>query len=143
MAKSKKLVKQLKLQITGGQANPAPPLGPIIGQEGINIAEFTSQFNEKTREHFMGQVMNVRVNVYEDRSFVMTIKTPATSSLIKKAARIEKGSGKNVTEKAGTITKNQVKEIAEQKMADLNARDLEGAMKMVEGAARSMGVDVK
>ena len=140
---AKEVMKKLKLEIVGGQASPAPPLGPILGQEGINIGEFTNQFNDKTKEEFMGQLVRVSVNVYDDRSFDMEIRKSPTSFLIKKAAGIKSGSGKNLVSKAGTLTKAQVKEIAEEKMEDLNANDIEAAMKIVEGSARSMGVEIK
>jgi len=139
---AKKVTKTLKIQAPGGQATPAPPLGPILGQEGINIGEFVNQFNEKTKEAH-GQIMRAIVTVYEDRSFSMEIKGSPASALIKKVAGIEKGSGKGKTEKVGKITKEQLREIAEQKMDDLNANDVDAAMKILEGSARSMGVEVK
>ncbi len=140
MAK-KKVERQLKLQIEAGKATPAPPLGPALGQAGINIGDFVNQFNEKTRE-MMGDTVRVLVNIYEDRSFDFEIKTPPTSSLIKKLAGIKKGSGKNLIKKAGKLTRAQVQEIAEKKMPDLNAHDIDAAMKIVEGSARSMGVEI-
>ncbi len=136
------IVKKIKIQVAGGKANPAPPLGPALGQAGVNIGEFVKQFNEKTRE-MMGDIIPVEISVYEDRSFTFILKTPPASSLLMKAAGIEKGSGKNVTSKAGTVTKQQVREIAEKKMPDINANNIDAAMKIIEGTARSMGIDVK
>ncbi len=138
---AKKIERKLKLQIEAGKAAPAPPLGPALGQAGINIGDFVNQFNERTRE-MMGNVVRVVVNIYDDRSFDFEIKTPPTSSLIMKAIGVKKGSGKNLIKKAGKLTKAQLKEIAEAKMPDLNAHDIESAMKIVEGSARSMGVEV-
>ncbi|MCR4330465.1 MAG: 50S ribosomal protein L11 [Patescibacteria group bacterium] len=136
------IVKKIKIQVAGGKANPAPPLGPALGQAGVNIGEFVKQFNEKTRE-MMGDIIPVEISVYEDRSFTFILKTPPASSLLMKAAGIEKGSGKNVTAKAGTVTKQQIREIAEKKLTDLNANDLDAASKIIEGTARSMGIEVK
>ncbi len=139
---AKKAVSKLKLQIPAGKANPAPPVGPALGQAGINIGEFVNQFNDATKE-MMGDLIPVEISVYEDRSFDFILKTPPASSLILKALNIKSGSGKNVTKKVGTLTKDQVKQIAEQKMVDLSANDIEAAMKIIEGTARSMGVEVK
>ena len=139
---AKQVVKQIKVQATGGKATPAPPLGPVLGQAGINIGEFVNQFNEQTRDR-MGEVVPAVITVYDDRSFDFIIKTSPASRLILKALGKEKGSGKNKTSKVGTLTKAQVKEIAEAKMQDLSATDIEAAMKIIEGTARSMGVDVK
>jgi len=139
---AKKITKQMKLQIEAGKANPAPPLGPQLGQAGINIGEFVNQFNEQTREQ-MGTKVSIVLNVYDDRSFDFVIKTPPASSLIMKAANIKAGSGRNAVKKVGTITKDQLREIAEIKLPDLNAGDIEAAMKIVEGSAKSMGVEVK
>lgn len=139
---AKKIVKTLKIQAMGGAATPAPPLGPILGQEGINIGEFVNQFNEKTQDA-KGQLVRAIVNVYDDRSFSMQIKGSPASALIKKAAGIDKGSGENKKTKAGKITKQQLREIAEEKMEDLNANDVEAAEKIIAGTARSMGVEVK
>lgn len=139
---AKKLVKQIKVQATGGKATPAPPLGPVLGQAGINIGAFVSEFNEKTRDR-MGEVVPVVLSVYEDRSFDFIIKTSPASQLILKAIGKEKGSGKNIVSKAGDITKAQIRQIAEAKMQDLNANDIEAAMKIIEGTCRSMGVHVK
>jgi large subunit ribosomal protein L11 len=139
---AKKVMKKIKVQATGGKATPAPPLGPVLGQAGINIGEFVNQFNEKTRDR-MGDVVPVELTVYEDRSFDFIIKTSPASRLILKKIGKDKGSGKNLTSKAGTITKAQIKEIAEEKTPDLNAASVEAAMRIIEGTARSMGVEVK
>ena len=139
---AKKLEKQIKVQAIGGKATPAPPLGPILGQAGINIGEFVNQFNEQTRDR-MDEVVPVVINVYEDRSFDFVLKTTPASRLILKAIGKEKGSGKNLVSKAGTITKAQIREIAEEKMQDLNTTDIEAAMRTIEGTCRSMGVEVK
>jgi large subunit ribosomal protein L11 len=139
---AKKITKVIKLQIPAGKANPAPPLGPALGQAGINIGEFVNQFNSQTQE-MMGMIVSTVINVYDDRSFDFVLKSSPATSLILKAAGIQKGSGKNASKKAGSITKAQVQEIAETKMEDLNANDIEAAMKIIEGSCRSMGVEVK
>jgi len=139
---AKKVLNTIKVQAEGGKATPAPPLGPVLGQAGINIGEFVNQFNEQTRER-MGDVVPVEVTVYEDRSFDFVVKTSPASRLILKAIGKDKGSGKNLVSKAGDITREQVREIAEEKMPDLNANDIDAAMKIVEGTCRSMGVHVK
>ena len=139
---AKKITKKLKLQIPAGKANPAPPVGPALGQAGINIGDFVKKFNDATKDK-MGDIVPVEITVYEDRSYDFVLKTPPASSLILKALNQEKGSGKPNTKKIGTITKAQVREIAEKKMPDLNATDIEAAMKIIAGSARSMGVDVK
>ncbi len=126
----------------GGQASPAPPVGPALGQHGVNIMDFTKAFNEKTKES-MGQVIPVEITVFKDRSFTFVTKTPPASFLLRQAAGIEKGSGVPNREKVGKVTKEQVKKIAETKMKDLSANDVEGAMKIIEGTARSMGVEVE
>ncbi|GMQ95012.1 MAG: 50S ribosomal protein L11 [Patescibacteria group bacterium] len=138
----KKVTKKIKLQIPAGKANPAPPLGPALGQAGVNIGEFVTKFNDATKE-MGGDIIPVVLSVFEDRSFDFILKTTPASRLLIKAAGIAKGSGKNVVSKAGSVTKAQVREIAEQKMPDLNAADIEGAMKIIEGTARSMGIEVK
>jgi large subunit ribosomal protein L11 len=138
---AKKLLKQVKVQATGGKATPAPPLGPVLGQAGINIGEFVNQFNEKTRDR-MGDVVPVIINVYDDRTFDFIIKVSPMSRLILKKIGKDKGSGKNKLSKAGTITRAQVREVAEAKLPDLNAASIEAAMKTVEGTCRSMGVTV-
>ncbi len=139
---AKKVLKKLKLQIEAGKANPAPPVGPALGQAGINIGDFVQKFNGATAQ-MMGDIIPVEISVYEDRSYDFVLKTPPASSLILKAAGIKKGSGKNVASKAGKITKAQVAEIATKKMPDLNANDVENASRIIEGTARSMGVEVK
>jgi large subunit ribosomal protein L11 len=137
----KKLITQVKLQIPGGAATPAPPVGPALGQHGLNIADFVKRFNDATQAR-RGETVPVIINVYEDRSFDFTMKVAPASGLIAKAAGIEKGSGKPLTEKVGKITKVQLREIAEKKMPDLNTKDIEAAMKIIAGTARQMGVDV-
>lgn len=139
---AKKVIKKVKVVAPAGAATPAPPLGPALGQAGINIGEFVKRFNDATADK-RGQLIPAEISLYEDRSFDFILKTPPTSSLILKAIGKEKGSGTNKTAKVGTITKDKIREIAEIKMPDLNANDIEGAMKIVEGSARSMGVDVK
>ncbi|MFM2374405.1 MAG: hypothetical protein RLZZ234_400 [Candidatus Parcubacteria bacterium] len=139
---AKKITKKLKLQIPAGKATPAPPVGPALGQAGINIGEFVNQFNEKTRDK-MGSIIPVEISVYEDRTFDFIMKVSPMSSLILKKLGKDKGSGKTPSQKVGTLTEAQVREIAEEKMPDLNANDVEAAMKIVAGTARSMGVDVK
>ena len=139
---AKKILKKLKLQIPAGKANPAPPVGPALGQAGINIGDFVQKFNAATAK-MMGDIIPVEISVFEDRSYSFVLKTPPASNLIMKAAGIEKGSGKNALSKAGKITKAQVREIAEKKMPDLNAHTIEAASKIIEGTARSMGVDIK
>ena len=138
---AKKLVKVVKLQIQAGKANPAPPVGPALGSSGINIMQFVKEFNDKTADQ-PGMTIPVVITVYQDKSFSFITKVPPVAVLIKKAIKIEKGSGKPNKDKVATITKAQVKEIAEQKMPDLNAASLESAMSMVAGTARSMGVEV-
>ncbi len=139
---AKKIKTKVKLQIAGGQANPAPPVGPALGQHGLNIAEFCKNFNDKTKDK-MGDIIPVEITVYEDRSYDFILKTSPASELIKKAAGIKKGSGKPLTEKVGSITKAQLEEIAKKKMPDLNANDLEAAKNIIAGTARQMGVDIK
>lgn len=139
---AKKVVKQVKLQIPAGKANPAPPVGPALGQAGVNIGDFVQRFNAATAQ--MGNdIIPVIISVFDDRSFDFILKTPPASNLIMKAAGIEKGSGKNKVSKAGSITRAQARDIAEKKFADLNAHDLDQATKIIEGSARSMGVEVK
>jgi len=139
---AKKIKSTIKVMAQGGAATPAPPLGPILGQAGINIGEFVKQFNDATADK-KGETIPAVVTVYEDRSFDFVLKTPPASKLILKAIGKDKGSGKNLVSKAGTISKSQIKEIAEKKMPDLNANDIDGAMRIIEGTARSMGVEVK
>lgn len=139
---AKKVEKKLKVVAPAGKASPAPPLGPTLGQAGINIGEFTTRFNADTQDK-MGDIVPAVITVYEDKSFDIEYKTPPASSLILKAIGKPKGSGNNVNKKVGTITKAQIKEIAEIKMADLSANDVEAASKIIEGSCRSMGVEVK
>ncbi len=139
---AKTVVKKIKLQIEAGKASATPPLGPALGQAGVNIGEFVNQFNEATKDK-MGNIIPVVISVYEDRSFDFVMKISPASRLILKALGIKKGSGKNLTKRAGVLTKDQIREIAETKMADLNANDTEAAMKIIEGTARSMGVEIK
>jgi len=139
---AKKEVVKIKLQIAGGKATPAPPVGPALGQHGVNIQAFCSQFNEATKTK-MGDVVPIVITVYDDRSFSFIMKTPPASELIKKAAGIAAGSGKPNLEKVGKLTRAQLKEIAEVKMPDLNANDIEAAMKIITGTARQMGVTIE
>ncbi len=139
---AKKIIKKVKVIAPAGKATPAPPLGPTLGQAGVNIGDFTKKFNDATKT-MIGDMIPVVITVYEDRTYDFVIKTPPASSLILKAVGIEKGAGKHAVKRAGTITKAQVREIAERKMPDLNANSIEGAIKIIEGSCRSMGVDVK
>lgn len=139
---AKKITKKVKVQIPAGKATPAPPLGPALGQAGVNIGDFVTKFNAATSK-MMGDTVGVIITVYEDRSYDFVIKTPPVAGLIFKAAGVAKGSGKPNTSKAGSITKAQLKEIAEKKMPDLNAKDIEGAMKIVAGSARQAGIEIK
>jgi large subunit ribosomal protein L11 len=139
---AKKILTKIKLQIPGGQANPAPPVGPALGQHGLNIQEFCTRFNDKSKDR-MGEVTPVEITVFEDRTFDFIMKTPPAGELIKKYAKISKGSGKPNLEKVGSITQEQLREIAEKKMPDLNANDVEAAMKIIAGTARQMGVEIK
>lgn len=138
---AKTVVTQIKLQIPAGKANPAPPIGPALGQHGVNIMEFCKQFNAKTQKQ-AGEITPVVITVYSDRSFTFELKTPPASYLLVKAAKAEKGSGVPNREKVGKVTMAQVKEIAKQKMPDLNCHDEAAAMKTIMGTARSMGIDV-
>lgn len=138
---AKELKKQIKLQAPGGKATPAPPIGPALGQHGVNIGQFVSQFNEKTRE-LNGMVVPVVINVYTDKSFDFVIKSPPAAVLLVKEAAIPKGSGEPNTKKVGTVTKAQIRKIAEAKKNDLNAFTLEAADRIIEGTARSMGIEV-
>ncbi|EKD46223.1 MAG: 50S ribosomal protein L11 [uncultured bacterium] len=140
MAKKVKTI--VKLQLSAGKANPAPPVGPALGQHGINIQQFCQAFNERTKDKG-GDVIPAEITIYEDRSFTFVLKTPPAAELIKKAIKLEKGSAVPHKEKVGKLTKKQVAEIAKIKMPDLNARDLEQAIKIVAGTARSMGVEVE
>jgi large subunit ribosomal protein L11 len=138
---AKQLVTQIKVQVPGGQATPAPPVGTALGPHGVNIGQFVTQFNEKTRE-MNGMTIPVVINVYNDRSFDFTLKSPPAAVLLKEAAKIAKGSGSPKDTKVGTVTKEQVLEIAKTKFEDLNTSDLGQASKIIEGTARSMGIDV-
>ena len=138
---AKKVVKVVKLQIPAGKANPAPPVGPALGQAGVNIPGFCSQFNEKTKDK-MGYVLPVVISVYEDRSFTFVVKTPPASDLLKKAAGVDKGSGNPKKTKVATISRQKAREIAEMKMPDLNANDIEAATNIIAGTARNMGIVV-
>lgn len=139
---AKKIKTVVKLQIKAGQANPAPPVGPALGQHGLNIQDFCLKFNDATKDK-MGDVIPVEITVYEDRSFDFVLKTPPAAELLKKAAKVEKGAADPLKQKVGTVTKAQVREIAEAKMVDLNANDVDQAMKIIEGTARSMGIKVE
>ncbi len=140
--KKKKLHTQIKLQIEAGKANPAPPIGPALGQHGVNIMAFCKEYNEKTKDK-PGQIIPVVISVYEDRSFNFIMKTPPASDLIKKKIKLEKGSGVPNREKVGKISLKQIEEIAKDKMPDLNALDVKAAMNIIMGTARSMGVVVE
>ena len=142
MTAAKKVINVVKLQIPAGAATPAPPVGPALGQAGINIVGFTKDFNARTADQ-KGMIIPVVITVYEDRSFEFITKTPPAAVLLKKAAKVDKGSGEPNTKKVAKVTKDQVKEIAETKMKDLNAADVEAAMRMIEGTARSMGFTVE
>ncbi len=138
---AKKIRAVVTLQIQAGKANPAPPVGPALGQHGINIMGFCKEYNEKTSSQ-AGSIVPAEITIYEDRSFSFVLKTPPASDLLKKAAGLEKGSRAQKREKVGTLTRDDLKKIAEMKMKDLNANDLDSAIKMVEGTARSMGIEV-
>ena len=139
---AKKIATIVKVQLPGGGATPAPPLGPALGQHGVNIMQFVKDYNAKTAGQ-AGQVIPAEITIYEDRSFTFITKTPPASALLKQAAGVEKGSGDTPREKAGVVSRAKVREIAEAKKQDLNAIDVEGAMKIIEGTARSMGLDVE
>jgi len=139
---AKKVVAVIKLAITAGKANPAPPLGPALGQHGGNIIMFCKEYNARTSDQ-AGMVVPVEISVYEDRSFTFILKTPPASKLIAKAAGVERGSGEPNRKKVGSITRTQLREIAQAKLPDLNANDIEAAMNIVEGTARNMGITVK
>ena len=139
---AKEVVKKIKLQIQAGKATPAPPVGTVLGPAGINLQEFCTKYNDATRDK-MGDVLPVEITIYDDRSFDFVIKTPPTAFLLKKYAKIDKGAVKGSTESVATLTKAQIKEIAEIKLPDLNAYDVDAAMKIVEGTAINMGVEVE
>jgi len=138
---AKNVLTMIKLQVPAGKANPAPPVGPALGQHGINIMDFCKTFNEQTKEK-MGTIIPVEITVFEDRSFTFITKTPPAAILLKQAARIDKGSGEPNKEKVGQVSENDLRQIAETKMADLNANTVETAMEMIRGTARSMGLEV-
>ena len=139
---AKKIKTVIKLQIQAGKANPAPPVGPALGQHGLNIQEFCVKFNEATKNN-MGDIIPAEITVYEDRTFTFVLKTPPASDLLRKAAGVEKGAGNPLKDKVGSISKAKLHEIAEKKMQDLNANDIEGAEKIVAGTARSMGLRIE
>ncbi|OGI34200.1 MAG: 50S ribosomal protein L11 [Candidatus Moranbacteria bacterium RIFOXYA2_FULL_43_15] len=139
---AKKIKTVIKLQIQAGKANPAPPVGPALGQHGLNIQEFCVKFNEQTKDK-MGDIIPAEITVFEDRTFDFILKTPPASDLLRKAAGIEKGAGNPLKDKVGTISQDKLREIAEKKLPDLNANDVEGAMKIIAGTARSMGIKIE
>ena len=139
---AKKIIAEVKLQVRASQANPAPPIGPALGQHGVSIQDFCNRFNEATKE-MVGDIIPVEITVYADRSFTFKLKTPPASDLLRKAAGIEKGSGEPNKNKVGKVSKSKIREIAGRKMEDLNAGDVEAAVKIIEGTARSMGIDVE
>jgi large subunit ribosomal protein L11 len=141
MAKTKKIKSVLKLNLPAGAATPAPPVGPILGQAGINMMDFIKQYNDRTQDK-RGQIIPAELTVYQDGSFTFILKLPPVSAMIKQTLKLKSGSQKPGIDSAGTLTKDQVKEIAEKKMPDLNTNDIEAAMKIVEGSARSMGISV-
>jgi len=141
MPPKKEVVAQIKLQIPAGQATPSPPVGPALGQHGVNIMEFIQKFNEMTKDK-AGLIIPVVITVYKDRSFDFILKTPPASILLKRAAGLAKGSGEPNKRKVGKVTRKQLREIAELKMPDLNANDIEAAMRIIEGTARSMGIEI-
>jgi large subunit ribosomal protein L11 len=142
MAKKKEVAVKIKLQALGGQATPAPPIGPALGQHGVNIGQFVSQFNERTRE-LNGTIVPVVITVYTDKSFTFEVKSPPAAVLLKQVAQVAKGSGVPNKEKVGKVSREQVRKIAETKFKDLNAYDLEHAQRIIEGTARSMGIDIE
>ncbi len=139
---AKKVMAHIKLQIPAGQATPAPPVGPALGQHGVNIMEFCKTYNERTQSQ-QGDVVPVEVTVFEDRSFTFVTKTPPAAQLLLKVAQVEKGSGEPNREKVGVVSRDSLRQIAERKMEDLNAVDVDGAMRIIEGTARSMGLTVE
>ena len=139
---AKKIRAVIKLQLEAGKATPAPPVGPALGQHGANIMAFCKEYNERTSSQ-SGSIIPVEIIVFEDRSFTFALKTPPASDLIKKAAGLEKGSPAQIRQKVGTLSRSQVRQIAETKMKDLNANDIDAAMRMVEGTARSMGIEIR
>lgn len=142
MAPKKKVSALIKLEVQAGKANPAPPLGPALGSHGVNIMDFCKAYNAATQDK-MGETIPVVITVYEDRSFTFVLKTPPAAALLRKAAGVQKGSENPLTHKVGSVTREQVRQIAETKMADLSARDIEAGMKIIEGTARSLGITVQ
>lgn len=139
---AKKIKTVIKLQLSAGKANPAPPIGPALGQHGLNIQDFCAKFNEATKDK-MGDIIPAEITVFEDRTFAFILKTPPASDLLRKAAGVEKGAANPLKEKVGKITEAQLREIAEKKMPDINANDIEAAMKIIAGTARSMGIKIE
>jgi len=139
---AKKIKTVIKLQLSAGKANPAPPIGPALGQHGLNIQDFCAKFNEATKDK-MGDIIPAEITVFEDRTFAFILKTPPASDLLRKAAGVEKGAANPLKEKVGKITQVQLREIAEKKMPDINANDIEAAMKIIAGTARSMGIKIE
>lgn len=139
---AKKIKTVIKLQLSAGKANPAPPIGPALGQHGLNIQDFCAKFNEATKDK-MGDIIPAEITVFEDRTFAFILKTPPASDLLRKAAGVEKGAANPLKEKVGKITEGQLREIAEKKMPDINANDIEAAMKIIAGTARSMGIKIE
>lgn len=139
---AKKIKTIIKLQIPAGKATPAPPIGPALGQHGLNIQEFCTKFNSETKDK-AGDIVPIELTIFEDRTYSFVTKTPPAAVLLKKAAGIEKGAGNPLTTKVGKVTRQQIKEIAEKKMPDLNANDIEGAMRIIEGTARNMGITIE
>jgi len=139
---AKKIKTVIKLQLSAGKANPAPPIGPALGQHGLNIQEFCTKFNEATKDK-MGDIIPAEITVFEDRTFTFILKTPPASDLLRKAAGVEKGAANPLKDKVGKITQAQLREIAEKKMPDINANDIEAAMKIIAGTARSMGIKIE
>ena len=138
---AKKVMALIKLQIEGGKASPAPPIGPALGQHQVNIMAFVKEYNERTAQQ-VGSIVPVELTIFQDRSFTFVVKSPPASDLLRKAAGVEKGSGSPKAEQVATVSRDQVRQIAETKMKDLNAADVEGAMRIIEGTARSMGIRV-
>jgi len=139
---SKEVIGEIKLQVPGGQANPAPPVGPALGAKGVNIMQFCQQFNDQTKDR-MGLILPVVITVYGDRTFSFIIKSPPAAVLLKKALKLDKGSPNSIETKVGTVTRDQLKEIAEVKMNDLNCHDIDAAISVIAGTARSMGIEVE
>jgi len=139
---SKEVIGEIKLQVPGGQANPAPPVGPVLGAKGVNIMQFCQQFNDQTKDR-MGLILPVVITVYGDRTFSFIIKSPPAAVLLKKALKLDKGSPNSIETKVGTVTRDQLKEIAEVKMNDLNCHDIDAAISVIAGTARSMGIEVE